>query len=998
MSWENSPVGRRNIESRYGSMLLRAFSLAIVPSMMMFAPLSAQTLHVQNRSLETTSFGILLAAKGPDESPAERVKEESEEEEKPKAKEKKADDKKSKAKEDKKDDKKEDKSSAKDDKKEDKAKAKDDKVKAKEASKDSKEAKETKETKDSKDDKAKAKDDSKDDKKKAAAKRDFFGRVKDEKAVPAAKPAAAAVVAPAGESIKKSEKKDEKEGKDEKTLVYEPDSALISVLKDLNRSIKDSEEFKKIEDSNERMIVSLAADVVNKALADPKLSFNRILAKEHENKARTRLTTEAWSSGDVEINDKFHGSISTVWAKRIDGLITVTVAGDCHDRKASDGHDVGEFLVVLTAHSPVVSGFDIQSQADVNFWLGKLSNITVEADCVTKPVAQGDAQDGDDKEKAKDKDAARGRDIKGSDEKKKPLAALPPLLTNRYRQFYELIVLQDDRRRLIAQQLLAMDPSLTTAAQTEADAGRSDADDEKTVTTKKTVAVKSTATIIPTKTNGLKAREISEDDSEEDEKDQEKSSKNKPAEVTGRGHDDKEKVARTISKNSKESALPDESDESDKAEVAERSNDKSAEDRDRSEDKDDTREAQADKKDGGRDKKEAAQKSTRELPKAVTRETAKSDVKVRPQAQVSEVKKNTETGEVTATSWTDKQNQIASATDGAYSTQAAATTSGATVTMVTTNNANFKSSEKGSTRPYNKNAVKAKEVVEPKQGNETAYAGAAASMERITGLDLPALKQPKNFTMLMPERALAGQPLTVAFVDEQRNPEANVELSFNGVTLSTDHNGQAQYMIPEDETPGRSLNIALLSRPYEMPAVVEVLQPLATPDSPQAPKLDRASHLVSRRSTLVIDGHNFDGVALNNRVIFDGVTEGTIAASSPVQLKVNLPRDLKPGKHSLCVSTEGMRSNPIGFELAQLEVSCDGKDTGKDVSNKVTVKVIGTTTKVNVKLVNLTPDLIRLSKGDEVKLLSSGGADNSASVTAQRLKKGAVKVEAWLDI
>ncbi len=317
---------------------------------------------------------------------------------------------------------------------------------------------------------------------------------------------------------------------------------------------------------------------------------------------------------------------------------------------------------------------------------------------------------------------------------------------------------------------------------------------------------------------------------------------------------------------------------------------------------------------------------------------------------------------------------------------------------ITTSNTNLKTAAGKSTRPVAKQDNNSSATTTVRQGNEMAYAGAAQSMERITGLELPALKQPKNFTLLMPERALAGQPVTVAFVDEQRNPESNVELSFNGVTLSTDQNGQAQYMIPEDETPGRSLNISLLSRPYEMPAVIEVLQPLATPSSPQAPKVDKASHLVSRRSNLVIDGHNFDGVAQNNRVIIDGMTECTIAAASPVQLKVTLPKDLRPGAHSLCVSTEGMRSNPIGFELAQLEVVCEGKDNPKDTSGKVTVKVVGTTTKVNVKLVNLSPDLIKLNKGDDVKLLSSGGAVNTASVSVQRLKKGPMKVEAWLEL
>lgn len=992
MSWENSPVERRTFASSNSSMLLRALSLAIVPSMLFFAPLSAQTLHLSAKSGDASAFGILIAANNKSaDAAAPELAESEDDEEKPKSKEKKADEKKGKGKDEKaaRDKASKEEKAAKEDKKDDK---KEEKAKAKEAkdSKDSKDSKEAKEAKNSKD--------SKDDNKKAAVKRDFFGRARDEKA-PAGKAAApnpsatqaatqastpgasATASGSASSEAKKSDK--DKSDKEEKTLVFEPDSALLSVLKDLNRSIKDSEEFKKIEDNNERMIVTLASDVINKALADPKLAFNRILAKEHENKARTRLTTEAWSSGDIEINDKFHGSISTIWAKRIDGLVTVTVAGDCRDRKASDGHDVGEFLVVLTAHSPVVSGFDIQSQQDVNFWLGKLSNITVEADCVIKPVAQTDTTEGEKSEG--DKPAAKpGRDIKSSvDEKKKSIAALPPLLTNRYRHFYEQMVLQDDRRRLIAQQLLAMDPSLTAEAEAEA---RKAAEAKAAAQSKEDENANAKADAKPdAKKAGVGASPKVATA---------KAAEKTKAVVLASGDDEETKATKT-------SIEPDEEEESDdsaekkKAQIGDEKVSKktdrkiaqnSERDSDSSNESADDGDAQSVKKGGNSEKID-------------NKQVAKVAVRAKGQepAKVDAVKAST----------ANNGDELASATTGVNQNAALAAdaASGATLTMVTSatprqqNNTNFKAGDKGSTRPYNKTAAKqnaqAKETLDaPKEGNETAYAGAAASMERITGLDLPALKQPKNFTMLMPERALAGQPLTVAFVDEQRNPESNVELSFNGVTLSTDHNGQAQYMIPEDETPGRSLNIALLSRPYEMPAVVEVIQPLATPDAPQAPKIDRASHLVSRRSTLVIDGHNFDGVAQNNRVIIDGVTEAAIAASSPVQLKVNLPRDLKPGKHSMCVSTEGMRSNPIGFELAQLEVSCDGKDA----ANKVTVKVIGTTTKVSVKLVNLTPDLIRLSKGDEVKLLSSGGADNVASVSAQRLKKGAVKVEAWLEI
>ncbi len=898
-----------------------SFSLTLLPACLNLATPAACA--GSKHHAKSTHVRNLIAAK------AEQSEVESDEEDaKPaKSKEKKAEDKKSDAKVDDK-----------------KAKAKDSKEKNKDEKVSEKTDKADKEDKKTKAEKSKDKDEP------VVAKKGFFNRGKDakeekvekvekevkevkeekvqKKEIVKAKPATAT---PVKDVEAKSEVEKKSDAKEEKALLFEPDTALISVLKDLNRTLKEPEEQNKIEDVNQRMIVSLASNVLDKALSEPGLAFNRILAKEQESKARTRMAAEAWSSGDVVVNDKFHGSIATIWAKRIDGLVTVSIAGDCHDRKAKDGNDIGEFLVVITAKSPVETGFDIQSQANVNFWLGKLSNIVVEADCIAKQ-AEGEKVEGDeksDRERKLDLDKKSDGDL----QKKKSLAALPPLLTNRYRSYYEMLVLRDDRRRLIAQQLTAIDPIAApekgekTAAKAEVE---SEADDAETVKT-------------------AKVSDEKKPDSEGDKK------------VTG---PKTEKVAAEKTAVEKEQ-VSEKAPAVEKAPVEKVAVQKVAVEREPVVEK-----ASVKEKESAAEKEQVAEsvKSVDDDNVIVHTKPAARALGVDAAASVKADSTSTTTASTNSSLASTKAPEIAMVP----------TTSTTTSTATSTNFAT--TSQGGSTRPHNK------------QGNETAYAGAAASMERVTGLDLPALKQPKNFTMLLPDRALAGQPLTVAFVDEQQNPESNVELSFNGVTLSTDQNGQAQYMIPEDETPGRSLNVALLSRPYEMPSVIEVLQPLNTPASAQAPKVDRASHLVSRRSNLVIDGHNFDGVAQNNRVIIDGMTEATIAAASPVQLKVNLPKTLRPGPHSLCVSTEGMRSNPIGFELAQLEVACDPN------SNRVIVKVVGTTSKVNVKLVNLSPELIKLSKGDDTKLLSSGGPDNTVNVAVQRIKKGNTRVEAWIEL
>ena len=259
-------------------------------------------------------------------------------------------------------------------------------------------------------------------------------------------------------------------------------------------------------------------------------------------------------------------------------------------------------------------------------------------------------------------------------------------------------------------------------------------------------------------------------------------------------------------------------------------------------------------------------------------------------------------------------------------------------------------------------------------------------------------REPKSTAvLLLPERALAGQHLTVALLDEEKRPEHNVELSFNGVSLMTDANGQAVYQIPEDATPGHSLNIGLTSRPYDMPAVVDVLQPLSfgSPSTTQSPRLDKTTPLTAGKPSIsmIVDGHNFDGIVHNNRIIIDGAIDGQVVAGSPVQLKFIIPQVLKPGLHTLVVSTQGMRSNPIPFEYAQAEVQVDAKEN-KD-TNKVVVKVLGTSSKVGVKVINLSPDVIRLNSG---RIISSGGADNNVVVPVQRIKKGTYKVQADIEL
>ena len=603
---------------------------------------------------------------------------------------------------------------------------------------------------------------------------------------------------------------------------FVPDDALISVLKDINRALADgqSEPVAKIENVNRKMILGLAQEIYTKALTEPDLAANRILARDNEHQARTQLIAESWSSGNVEVSDKLRGSMAAVWAKRIGGLVTVTIAGDAGERKTPDGAPIGEFMVVITGHSPVQKGFDIQSQGDVTFWMGKLNDIVIEANCVPTEAA------GEKVENTSNADTTSPSSSSG-EAKKKLITSLSPLLTNRYRNHYAVLLAADiESQKVLAGLARAADPDSHTT------------DTEETATE-----------------HGNEA---------------------------------------TSAKDGRVAASGDESS------AAPKQGHKSA-------------------------SEEKANKTT--LPKKV--EQRKVD--------------------------------IIAGTD---------TTPGAKITLLASNNASITAAAVDST------------------------ATAAAVIDAGPHFHLPSASS----TLLMPDKALAGQNVTVALLDRSRLPEANVELSFNGNSLTTDEAGQVVYQIPEDATPGRSLNIALSSRPDEIPATIEVFQPLNV-TSGQAPRMDRISPLAVKNSVMTVEGHNFDGLARNNTVIVDGSLDGKIISASPFQIKLLLPENLTPGPHSLCVSTDGMRSNLGGFDYADTQVSVEGKDNGKENSNiKLIVKVVGTTAKMNVKILNQTPDVIRLNRGAEITVTSSGGYENTILLPAVRGKKGPFKIDTQLEM
>ena len=663
-----------------------------------------------------------------------------------------------------------------------------------------------------------------------------------------------------GDESKKEvvEVKSETEMKTEAVPTFAADAALISVLKDLSRSLKDSEQFTKIEDPAQKAIAELAQLALQKALEDPQLSPNRIVETVGKDNAMPPMGTEAWSSSELDLGDKVKAALSVVWAKRENGLVIVTIAGNA-DKKAPNGKKIGEFVVVLNARSSVESGFDIQSQQNVSFWLGKIASIAVESDCCPPPppapTAEGE-QPKAVKEVSTDEEAV----------KKKSLTALPVLLTSRRREYLATLFAVEKHNALVASKLEEENVANRTAeaAKTE---------------TKTEVKEESTATSqISDLPPGVEAKTMQEA---------------------------YERALRAVAMKELMKMSPDQKEKA-----------KAGEDKDK--DKDSAGAAKETATgDAGAKAKEPGTTDSQPTQVEGGAPASKPGAAGAPQSATTTAQVATTTPKYSdATSNVDAGN---AASHTSQPGQAAGNQQSAQAMTQSSQSSQSSQGQAPQTQTSQAQTAQNQPPQQPARPPQTiAVLPSNGGVVINNGPDnvaaFRAVRQPSvGALMMVPERALAGQSMTISIFDAKRNPEPSVELSLNGSTMITNIDGQVSFTIPEDATPGRSLNVALAARPEVAPTVIDILQPLIVPSEKQNPSIETVTLTGNHNDTLIINGHFFDGIAPNNKIMIDGTVQGRIAAASPVELRVSLPVNLQSGDHVITVGCDGLNSNPGVF-------------------------------------------------------------------------------------
>jgi hypothetical protein len=235
--------------------------------------------------------------------------------------------------------------------------------------------------------------------------------------------------------------------------------------------------------------------------------------------------------------------------------------------------------------------------------------------------------------------------------------------------------------------------------------------------------------------------------------------------------------------------------------------------------------------------------------------------------------------------------------------------------------------------------------------------------------------------LIMPRKIVSGEHATLAVLDVsgRLTPGVTVEFS-NGDTLKTDTTGRALFVAPLNA--GR-IYAAIQGRVGRVAGtiVTAMESPSATQEVALAPRV------ASLSDRFEVMGHGFCGDADANHVLIHGLP-GLVLASSPAYLAVLPPIDLQPGPTQVQV-TCGQKTSPaftVVFVSLELEAGNSGLAPGEH--RRLTVRVKGTTTKVNLEARNLAPDVTELLGGTQIRALSTGGADNVASFELVGKKRG----------
>lgn len=259
--------------------------------------------------------------------------------------------------------------------------------------------------------------------------------------------------------------------------------------------------------------------------------------------------------------------------------------------------------------------------------------------------------------------------------------------------------------------------------------------------------------------------------------------------------------------------------------------------------------------------------------------------------------------------------------------------------------------------------------------------------------------------IVLPPRLAAGENATLAAVarDGKVLPGVTVELS-SGNQVTTDSTGRALFAVPVD---GRVLlAYAAASGGKTVGPVSKGKNAAGEADSsereaalivapvPRPLQIVSLPPWVGMRDRFVIRGFGFMGDATANRIFIGGQARLVLAASS-LALVVAGSERAEPGPTTVVTQTKDAAKSAT-LTLVGVSMTSDSGALAPGKSGTLEFQVTGTEQLRAVEVRNLTPDVIRLPRGNFQHVESSGGAHNIIEIAARGLRDGDFSVEVRL--
>lgn len=244
-------------------------------------------------------------------------------------------------------------------------------------------------------------------------------------------------------------------------------------------------------------------------------------------------------------------------------------------------------------------------------------------------------------------------------------------------------------------------------------------------------------------------------------------------------------------------------------------------------------------------------------------------------------------------------------------------------------------------------------------------------------------------TIVLPLELAAGQPATLAVLgpDGRIAPGVKLVLS-SGEVLTTDESGRAHFLQPT----GAGIMYARI----EGTQMREAADVMPQAESSVGLQISRMPRFAALQDHFSISGRGFQGDADQNRVKMSD-QRILILASSPLQLIAVPPAKSVPGPSSLLIM-EG--TTEISVNLSLIDLATEDFDSprirrGKKAS--VRVHALGTAEPVDLLVQNLTPEVVEFPHGNEQRVSTAGGADNSAAVLLKSIARGSYSFRVSLE-